>query len=415
MVELIRRNLLPFATEVLDTFPVLVVQGARQVGKSTFAQLLVEHRDALVFTLDDEQTLAAARENPRAFVEQASTSTVVIDEVQRYPRLILAIKAAVDRDRRPGRFVLTGSSNLMRVARDSDSLAGRAVTVGLRGLSQDELAGRQGDFAAAARAGIDYPEFVTSWNRSGYVSTLVRGGYPEARQLSGRLRNTWLDSYLSRILERDAAELRRNTQPARLQAVMRLIAANQAGELVKARIADQAGIPATSMTGYLDVLETLFLTATLPPWTPNLTRREVGRAKAIVADPSLALRLSRLAEQQLLSVSGSDHLGGMLEGFVVEELFKQRGWSSEEFELFHFRDRNGLEVDIVIEFADGSILGLEVKASQSFRPEHFAGLKKLAEKAGDRFRGGIVLNTSEGGYQFAPGLYGLPVSALWEL
>lgn len=419
MAALLDRHLLTFGRQALGAFPVIVVQGARQVGKSTFAEMLVADTAAMMFTLDDEATLAAARADPSAFVEQRPDQTMVIDEVQRAPELILAIKAAVDRGRRPGRFVLTGSADLLRLEQTPDSLAGRATTLHLGGLSQGEIGGRPDDFVAHLlgwnQASVPPVTFRTDWDRATYVSALAQGGYPEVQQLTGRLRTTWLDSYLTRVIQRDAQDIYRLTQPARLYSVLRLLAANQSGELVKARIADQAGIPASTITTYLDVLETLFLVSSLPPWTPNLTRRETGRPKAIVSDSALALRLDRVPEAQLLGLSGSDHLGGLLEGLVVGELLKQAGWSDTDFNLFHFRDRNGLEVDLVIELDDGRVFGIEVKAARSFKAEHFAGLRQLADRVGDRFLGGIVLNTSDNGYQYADRLWGLPISALWEL
>lgn len=377
--------------------------------------MILGERPSRLLTLDDEQTLASARADPQAFVEQHPHETMVIDEVQREPQLILAIKATIDRDRRPGRFVLTGSSDLMRLERTPDSLAGRATTLHLQGLSRGERLGRVDDIVALLRDIASRPvEFTTKWRRSDYVAALACGGYPEVHGLEGRLRNTWLDSYLSRIIQRGARDVYRATQPARLQSVMRLIAAQQSGELVKARIAEHASLAASTVTTYLDVLETLFLVSLLPPWTPNLTRREIGRPKAIVSDSALAMRLDRVTEEQLLPLIGSDHLGGLLEGFVVAELLKQSGWSDEDYRLYHYRDRNGLEVDVVIELGDGTVVGLEVKAAKTFKSEHFAGLASLADKLGDRFRGGYVLNTSNTGYQYATRLWGLPISALWE-
>lgn len=415
MTALLPRNLLRYGRQALDTFPVLVVQGARQVGKSTFAELLASERPARLLTLDDDQTLAAVRADPRTFVDQFPDATLIIDEVQRAPELILAVKAAVDRHRVPGRFILTGSADLLRLERTPDSLAGRAITLHLHGLSQGEQLRRREDFIAGLRAGAHPPSFTTAWDRSAYVSALARGGYPEVRGLAGRLRNAWLDSYLERVIQRDALDAFGPTQPARLESLLRLLAANQSGELVKARLADQARIPATTITGYLDVLRALFLVDHLAPWTPNLTKREVGRPKTLVSDSALALRLDRLTEGQLTPLVGSDHLGGLLEGLVVTELSKQAGWSDEEFRLFHFRDRNGIEVDLVVELGDGTIFGVEVKASKTFKADHFAGLRGLADRAGSRFLGGIVLNTSEAGYQYAYRMWGLPISALWEL
>ncbi|MGN6425584.1 MAG: ATP-binding protein [Leifsonia sp.] len=415
-MALLDRHIAPFSRELLGSFPAVVVQGARQVGKSTLTSQLADGRDALVLTLDDEQTRAAAAEDPAGFVMQNRDGLLVIDEIQRHAELTLALKAAIDRDRRPGRFLITGSSDLLRSRRATDSLAGRAVTVSLRGFSQGELRGRRDDFARAVRTGIDYARVVSATTREEYVHQIVVGGYPEAQALSRRLRGVWFDDYVDRLVRRDARELIDITDPGRLASLLRLFAANQAGELVKARFAQDAAIPATSIAAYIDTIEALFLLDRLPPWTPNLTSRETGRAKATIADSGLAARLSRVSEEQLLPVDGSaHHLGGLMEGFVVGELLKQRTWSDEEFELFHYRTGKGVEVDIVIEFADGSIVGLEVKSGSSFTSGHFSGLRYLRDKLGDRFLAGIVLNTGTVGYRFADRLFGLPVASLWEL
>jgi uncharacterized protein len=413
-MTLIRRNVSDFAQEVVRSFPAVVIQGARQVGKSTLATQLADERNARVLTLDDEQTLSAAIEDPAGFVNQHPDGLLVIDEIQRHPELTLAIKASIDRDRRPGRFVLTGSSDLLRARRATDSLAGRAATIPLRALSQGELAGTVDDFAQRFRAGIRYPEVRSDTTRAGYAAMIVTGGYPSALDLEARMRNTWFDGYVDRLVHRDARELLHITDPNRLMSLLRLIAANQAGELVKARFAQDARIPSTSITSYLDTIETLFLVDLLRPWTPNLTSRETGKPKASISDSGLAARLSRVTEQQLTPVDGmSHHLGPLLEGFVVGELLKQRGWSEEEYELFHYRTRDGLEVDVIMEFADGQVLGIEVKSSATFRPDQFAGLRALRDRLGGRFAGGIVLNTGNTGYQFAERLYGLPVSSIW--
>lgn len=413
-MALLERHVCRFAHEVLNTFPAAVIQGARQVGKSTLAAQLAAEADARTFTLDDPQTLAAAVEDPAGFVDQNPTGLMIIDEVQRHPELMLAVKAAIDRDRRPGRFILTGSSDLLRTRRSTDSLAGRAVTVPLRPLSRGELNGKTDDFAARFRSGIAFTEFATGTSRSDYVRMIVEGGYPEVQSLKGRMRSTWFDAYLDRLVHRDAQDVMR-TDPSRLMSLLRLLSANQSGELVKARIAQDAGIPPTSATPYLDTLETLFLTERLPPWTPNLTGRETGRSKVVVTDSGLATRLSRLTETQLTPIAGASHLGALVEGFVVGELLKQQTWSEEEFEVFHYRTRTGIEVDVVIEFGDGEVLGLEIKSGTSFRPDHFAGLRSLRDRLGDRFAGGIVLNSGDRGYRFADRLHGLPIAALWEL
>lgn len=416
MTGFLKRNVTPFATQVLNAFPAVVIQGARQVGKSTLAAILAEGADSRVLTLDDDETRAAALEDPRLFVEQHPRGLLVIDEIQRAPSLILAIKAAIDRERRPGRFLITGSSNLLRLERTPDSLAGRAVTVPLGVLTQGELTGTTDDFAARVRQGVDVHAIRSTTTRADYAALLAAGGYPEAQALKGRLRSTWLDAYVERIVQRDASDVVPTIDSARLASVLRLLAANQSGELVKARIAQDAAIPATSITGYLDVLESLFLSERVPPWTPNLTSREAAKPKSVVNDSGLATRLGRVTEQQMLALpSGPHHFGPFLEGFVVGELHRQRSWSTEEYELFHYRTRVGLEVDVILEFSDGTVLAIDVKSGTTFRPEHFAALRVLRDSLGDRFVGGIVLNTGTAGYSFASKLWGLPVAALWEL
>lgn len=414
MTTLLRRNTSAFAKEALNAFPAIVVQGARQVGKSTFAAQLLEGSAARFVTLDDVTTRAVASDSPDALVEQAEDATLVIDEMQRAPELLLTIKASIDRDRQPGRFILTGSSNLLRLSRTPDSLAGRAVTIELRGFSQGEWAESADDLVARIVEGIDAGRIETTERRVDYINRIARGGYPEAGRLSGRLRASWFDSYVERLLERDVADIAPRVDPGRIASVLRLLAANQAGELVKARVARDADVPETSISSYLDLLETMYLVERLRPWTPNLTTREAGKPKVVVNDPGLALRVGRVSEQQL-ALPGSAQLGAAVEGFVVSELFKQRTWSREEYDLYHFRDRTGIEVDIVVELRDGSVLAFEVKASGTVKSEHFRGLRFLRERLGDRFLGGYVLSMAERGVSFGDRLAAIPIAALWEL
>lgn len=396
-------------------FPAVVVQGARQVGKSTFAQMVVEGAPQVTVTLDDIDVAEAARSDPRAFVGQAGEGTLVVDEVQREPSLLLAIKASVDRDRRPGRFLLTGSSDLLRLSRTPDSPAGRAVTLDLHGLSQGEMAGRREDFPTWVQAmGSDLRGGATSWTRAQYVRAIAAGGYPEVRRLSERHRGMWFDNYLDRLLTRDIGDVSRGLSSDRLAAVLRLVAANQGGELVQARLADELKMPRSAVRGYLSALSTLYLTVELPPWRANLTKREIGRPKVGLVDSGLAMRLARRRVAALEDLTSASALGGLLESFVVAELSKQQGWSEQEFELFHFRDRDGLEVDVVIEFSDGRVFLIEVKASATYRADHLRGIRELADRLGDRFVGGAVLGLSEERYQLAERIWGLPLSTLWE-
>jgi len=416
-MELIARHLADLARQALDTFPAIVVQGARQVGKSTFADMVAAGRPHVHVSLDDRETRAAAADDPRAVADLMPHGTVIIDEIQRDPDLVLAIKSSIDADRRPGRFILTGSSDLLRLARTPDSLAGRAVTVELHGLSQGEVAGRNDDFAGWLRSDPDPARVTSTWTRADYVDALAVGGYPEVRTLPVRMRELWLDSYVDAVLSRTIGDVSRGLSTDRLGAVLRLLAANPAGELVQTRLAKQLGMPKSSIAAYLDALKTMYLTEDLPPWRANLTAREVGRHKVSVADSALGMRLERLSPQSLTGPAGltkGQVLGGLLEAFVVGELRKQAGWSAQSYQLFHFRDSDGPEVDLVMEFDDGFVVLIEVKASSTFGPDQTDGIRSIGKRLGTRNWRGVVLGTAPRAYVLGERIVGLPVAAVWE-
>lgn len=416
VTHIIPRNVAAHASEILSVFPALAIQGARQTGKSTLAAMLAADRAARQVTFDDQATLDLAREDPESFVAQVPGGMLVIDEVQRLPEISLAIKARIDRDRRPGQFILTGSSNLFASRGIQDSLAGRAVGIRLDGLSQGEHGHKVDDFVTSLvkllQAG-ELPELTTELTRSDYAERITRGGYPEVRNLGERLRATWLQSYTERLLHRDALELSR-INPDRLAALLRLFAANQAGELNRARLANEAALASSTVTDYLDLLRNLYLIDLLPPWTPNLTSREIGRPKVLVIDSGLAANLQMITTAGLADLT-STSFGGLLEGFVAAELLRQNTWSELQFRVYHYRDRNGLEVDLVIELADNRYVAIEVKGSASWSGRQFKSLKVLRDRLGDRLLMGIVLSTARNSYPFSDRLLGLPVSALWEL
>jgi predicted AAA+ superfamily ATPase len=376
--------------------------------------MLAEGKQHVSYTLDDDDVRSQAVNDPRTLVTQAGDGLLVIDEVQRAPELLLAIKAEVDRNPQPGRFVLTGSSDLLRLPHTPDSLAGRAVTLPLWGLSAGELAGAPDDFAAFVLAGHDWHGFTTSWSRDDYATALCCGSYPEAMRLEPADRSVWLRSYLDRLLRRDVPNVGRAIPAARLRTMLRLLAANPSGELVLARLADQLAVTAPTVRDHIELLEAMYLVQSLPPWTANLTKREVGRNKTSVCDAGLATQLTRATPAKLTSPALAEHFGALLESFVTMELIKQQTWTTAPFELFHFRDRNGPEVDIVMEFADGEVFLIEVKASQSYRSDYFTHMKKLAASIGNRCLGGVVLGTAPYAFRHADKFWGLPISALWE-
>jgi predicted AAA+ superfamily ATPase len=401
--------------ETLADTPITVIQGARQVGKSTLARTVVESRDARMLSLDARATYNAAHADPDAFVRQTE-GLLVVDEIQRAPGLIRAMKDAVDEDRRPGRFLITGSANLLTIAGTEESLAGRAETVVLYGLSQGEISGHREDFIDRLLAGD--AEVLGSragtLRREAYLELVCAGSYPEALTRDGRRRNAWFDNYVGRIVTRDAQELSRLAHLDRLPTLLRLLAANTSGELVKARVSQGAGIPETSLPGYLDLLETLYLIQQLPAWGDNLTKRVVGRPKVSLLDTGLAARLNNVTPGAMAPGAVSDPAGGLLESFVAAEIRRQLVWAETPARLFHFRDRDGLEVDLVIESDDRRIAGVEMKAAGSVNLHDFKGLTFLRDKLKDRFTLGVVLYTGTQALPFGDRLWALPYAALWS-
>ena len=401
--------------ETLADTPITVVEGARQVGKSTLVREVVRSRNALVVSLDESATYAAAKSDPDAFVRQFN-GLLVIDEVQRVPALMRAMKAAVENDRRPGQFLITGSANLLELPGSEESLAGRAETIVLYGLSQGELAGHREDFvdqlfagdssALGSRTGI--------LDRSEYLEIVCAGSYPEPLSRNARRRGAWFDNYVTRIVARDAVDVSRLAHLDRLPRLIRLLAANNAGELVKARVGSAAQIPETSLGAYIALLETLYLIHQLPAWGNNLTQRVVGRPKVALLDSGLAARLNNVTPAAMAPGKVSDLAGGLFEGFVAGEVQRQLGWAETDASLFHFRDRHGVEVDLVLESSDRRVAGLEIKATGSVSKSDFAGLTFLREKLGRRFTMGVVFHTGKSALPFGDRLWALPYSALWS-
>lgn len=349
-------------------------------------------------------------------MQQYSEGTLAIDEVQRVPQLLLAMKNALEPDRRPGRFVVTGSSNLLALKGAEESLAGRAQTVELHGLSQGELAGRVEDFASymwALPGGeqiFDEPGFT----RRDYLEMVVRSSYPEIHRASERSRNRWLGNYLERVLSKDVVEVAGIQYPDRLRPLLRVLATESASEFVAARYSRLLDVPARSLPAYLSALRDVFLVHEVSAWSTNATIRAVSKPKVVIQDSGLAAYLSGVDARGLEHDISSTLTGGLLEGFVASELLRQRSWSRVDFELRHFRDAQGREVDLVLENRRREIVGVEVKAAVSVGRSDFRGLEYLRERAGERFVAGVVLHTGTRAVRFGDRIWALPIAALWR-
>jgi uncharacterized protein len=411
-MPMLRRNLTKSIATSLHDSPVVFIQGARQTGKSTLAKSLLERGAGRYLTLDDAATLSAAQSDPQGFLSGFDTP-VVLDEIQRAPGLALAIKAAVDADRKPGRFLLTGSANPMLLPNLSESLAGRVELHTLWPLSQGELAGHTEHFIDAVFEKKFSPPDVKGESIAEILPRLMQGGYPEMlTRTDDARRRAWVGSYLSTILLGDVRDISNIRDLSELPRLLSLIASRAASLLDYADLARMLGMPQSTLKRYMSLLEATFLIHTLPAWFTNIGKRIAKSPKMLLNDTGVLVHLlgadaSRLRNDPTLG-------GGVLENFVALELLKQRGWSKLKPNLFHFRTHSGDEVDLVLEDPAGRIVGIEVKTTATVDASHFRGLKVLAEAAGERFVRGIVLSTTNTSVPFGTNLFSLPMPALWQ-
>jgi predicted AAA+ superfamily ATPase len=406
------RHLTPALLEALADRPVVLLNGARQVGKSTLVQSLAEGERAQYFTLDDATVLAAITRDPAGFLAGLG-GPVILDEVQRAPELFLALKAAVDRDRRPGRFLLTGSANIFVLPRISESLAGRMEILTLLPLSQGEIEGTVEGWVDSLFAKAFTPIHTEPLGRGDLFERLIRGGFPElVGERPESRRRAWFSSYTTSILQRDVRDLTNIEDLAALPRLLSLLAARATTLLNYAELSRSSGLPASTLKRYFALLEATFLVQTLPAWSANLSKRLVKSPKLLLNDSgliasSLGLSRARLEEEPRLA-------GPLLENFVLMEIQKQVSWSASRPTLFHYRTQTGQEIDLLLEDPAGRIVGIEVKLGGSVQEKDVRALHDLAGMLGDRFLRGVVLYTGDRAVPFSEKILALPIQALWR-
>lgn len=409
---MINRTITGHVLDALSDTPVLLLNGARQTGKSTLVKTISEHaHPASYITLDDGSVLASIKHDPAGYLSTVD-GPIVIDEVQKAPELFPAIKAVVDRNRRPGRFLLTGSANVLLLPKLSESLAGRMEILSLWPFSQGELDGIRelfvdALFASKLRVGPAPKESISSLH-----ARIVAGGYPEAisRTKEDR-RRAWFESYITTILQRDIRDLANIEGLSNVPRLLAIIAARTPVMLNFSELSRTLAIPQSTLKRYMTLLEATYLIHHVPAWSGNLGKRLVKTSKIVMCDTGLMAHLLG-ANKDRLAAGGI--IGPLLENFVVMELIKQISWSATRPSLFHFRTQTGQEVDIVLEDRAGRLVGIEVKASSTVAAQDFRGLRALAEGAGKHFLRGIVLYTGAEILPFGAELFAVPVNALWH-
>ncbi|HPW56713.1 MAG TPA: ATP-binding protein [Thermoanaerobaculaceae bacterium] len=398
-------------TAALADSPVVLVHGPRQCGKTTLARMVGDPAGYAYYNFDDPPTRAAADIDPVGFVAELPPK-VVLDEVQRVPQLFAVIKTAVDRDRKPGRFILTGSANVLLLPRLSDSLAGRIEIIRLHPLSQAELARRKPAFLDRL-LGKGFSAKGAERLGSGLTARVLAGGFPPAltRRTATR-RAAWHRAYLDSIIQRDIRDASRISALDALPKLLQAAAAQTASLFNASALSAPFSLSRTTIRDYLALLEAVFLIERLPPWHSNRLSRLVKTPKLHFGDAGLAASLLDLGTDTI--AQDRARFGQLLETFVFQELSRMASWRDRPIRFHHFRDRDGVEVDMVLEQGAHAVAGVEVKAGSTITGAAFSGLRKLQEAAGDRFVRGVVLYDGEQVLPFGEKLQAVPIRLLWE-
>ena len=412
---MIRRHITDYLLQALHDTPVVLVNGARQTGKSTLVQssevALPHGRQYLTF--DDPGLLAAAKRDPNGFIE-GLTTPVTLDEIQRAPELFPSIKVAVDRRREPGRFLLTGSANVLLLPSLSESLAGRMEVLTLWPFSQGEKVGAREAFIDTAFTA--HPQWSAgeshALQREKLLRLVLASGYPPvAAREAGARREAWFRSYLMTILQRDVRDIANIADLTAIPQVLQLTASRVGSLLNFADLSRGLGLPQTTLKRYFALLKTTFLVELLPAWSGNLGQRVIHSPKVYLNDTGLLAHLLGLTVERL--VMEACLIGGVLENFALMELKKQSAWSQTHPQLYYWRTASGHEVDIVLEDSAGRLVGIEVKASATLGASDVRGLQTLARAAGKRWIRGLVLYTGDQVIPFARDLHAIPLPFLW--
>lgn len=409
MTDFLQRIAKTRIEEALENSPVVLVKGPRQSGKTTLVRMF-EREGQNYITLDDDTVLSAASSDPVGFLR--GLDTVIIDEIQRAPALLQAIKKTVDEDGRAGRFLLTGSADLTTLPIVSESLAGRMETVSLYPFAAAELMGTEPHFIADLFDG-KLPKITETIVGDALVDLVLAGGYPEMqRRSTPRRRRAWVRDYVDALIQRDVRDISEIERFDELQHLLRILP-HCVGQLINlADLGRNTGLDAKTVRRYLGVLEQLFLVRRIEAWHRNDLKRLVKSPKLAFIDTGLLATLHGMDAAGVRADRTA--FGGVLESYVFGEILKQIAWMDEDIRIAHFRDKDGMEVDLVLENASRRCIGLTVKARATVWAEDFRGLRKLSDVAGAGFSAGYVLYDGETVVPFGERLFAVPLSILWD-
>ena len=403
------RKIAPRIAEAMQDTPVVLLAGPRQAGKTTLVRQIAAQQALRYLTMDDELTLLSAREDPVGMIR--TLDRAVIDEIQRAPQLLLAIKKSVDEDRRPGRFLLTGSANLMALPTVADSLAGRMETLSLLPLSQSEVESRSVNWIDSVFAG-QIPKTLQPVLGSELVERVLRGGYPEAlSRATARRRVTWARQYIDAIIQRDVRDVASIERLDQLPRFLRALG-QMAGQMCNyTRLGGHVGLDGKTASRYIGVFEQMYLLKRVDVWARNRFSRVVKTPKLQFIDSGLLAALLDLSSEEIQQ--DRMRFGHVLETFVFGELLKHATTADDDYRMMYYRNADKVEVDYVMENAAGRVVGIEVKAAATVKERDLRGLRKLASLAGSQFRAGVLLYDGSETMPLGDSLWAAPLSSLW--
>jgi hypothetical protein len=412
---MLHRHLTGRVLEALADTPAVLVNGARQTGKSTLvhsAEFAGQNRQYLTF--DDPGILAAAKRDPNGFVAGLNMP-ITLDEVQHVPEIFSVIKAAIDRKRQAGHFLLTGSANVMLLPKLSESLAGRMEVLTLWPFSQGELHRVRESFVDTlfSQKLVGWAGKIATVTRDELLEIALAGGYPLAiARRSATRRDAWFQSYVMTMLQRDIRDLANIADVTAVPRLLSVVAARAGGLLNFADLSRSVALPQTTLKRYFALLEGTFLVQLLRPWARNLGKRIIQTPKVYLNDTGLLAYLLGATVDRLKAEGNL--AGAVLENFVLMELRKQSTWSTTQPDLFYWRTASGQEVDVVLEDRAGRVVGVEVKAAATLSANDLRGLQALATAAGKHWVRGVVFYTGTEVIPFSANLHGVPMSRLWS-
>lgn len=412
----IARRLLPVAHSRSDETPVLLLEGPRSVGKSTLlAQLAATAPDVRLFDFDDRAVMSVAAQSLSLLTEEALP--VFIDEYQRVPEVLQAIKARLNKGTRPGMFVLAGSASYDSLPSGTQALTGRIQRLPVMPLTQTEIDGTDNRFIERAFDGdIPHTADAAGSNRMDYIDRITRGGMPLAVEAVDDLaRGRWFAGHVQQSLRRDAGQLRRLNRAAALPKILTRVIGQTGSLLNISKIAQTLEISRPTAASYLELLESLFLVSTLPAWGTTVSSRSIGIPKVHIVDSGIGAHRLRLSKAKLVrgDAAALTEFGHLLESFVAQEVMRQTTWMDAIVTAGHWRTRDDDEVDLVLERHDGAVIGIEIKAGDHVEAKQLSGLRKLRDRLGGSFIAGVAFHLGSRGYPAEDRLHVLPVERLW--